>query len=309
MVLTGFLLIVLVEVILVYIFSFFSNKTNLLLEYPSERKKHNKPVPLIGGVILFLMVLFLSKLGIYENNIISDVVFYIVFAIGIIDDLLEIPYYLKLLLQFIAGIFYINSHHLYFLGFDNLTTKIVTFLFFIVIVNAFNLIDGVNGLLIGIAIIYSLMTLNFEIALLLLILLFFNFQESLFMGDSGAFLVAYILLNSAGKISVDILKLVVFFGYPIYEISSSFLRRILLGSNPFKPDTYHLHHIGVKKFGHVFFLINAYLLSLGFAILSTKKFGLIIYFIVSAIIFVFQINTIKHFEHSKGVSEGNDSDF
>ncbi|PHJ13346.1 glycosyl transferase, partial [Fervidobacterium sp. SC_NGM5_G05] len=102
MVMTGFLLIILFEVILVYIFSFFSNKTSLLLEYPSERKKHNKPVPLIGGVILFLMVLFLSKLGIYENNIIRDVVFYIVFAIGIIDDLFEIPYYLKLLLQFIA---------------------------------------------------------------------------------------------------------------------------------------------------------------------------------------------------------------
>ncbi|MFN6991841.1 MAG: MraY family glycosyltransferase, partial [Fervidobacterium sp.] len=285
------LIILFYSIILIII----SRGTGILLEYPDDRKNHKKPVPLIGGTVLFVTILSLSNFGMYDKIILKDPIFYLIFLVGFMDDLLEVPYYIKLILQFIPGIIFANTNPIVFpnlfhnsifniLSENEFLWKVLSFLLFIIIVNAFNLIDGVNGLLLGISLIYSVLSLDFKLTGILLILLTLNFNELLFMGDSGAFLIAYLLLKKR-VLSSDFIETSVFFGYPLYEIASSFLRRLVFRQNPFKPDRFHLHHIGIEKFGITIFLINAYMLTLGFSLISTQKFGVIFFIITFLVLF------------------------
>lgn len=288
--------IIYTSIVLGYFIMFFviSKKTGVLLEYPNGRKNHKKPVPLIGGIVLFATLLSLSILELYDKRILTDPIFYLIFLVGLIDDLVETPYYAKLMLQSVPGILFARNNIVFFniLPENELLPKILSFLFFIAIVNAFNLIDGINGLLIGISIIYSLFSFDFRLSGILFVLIVLNFNEILFMGDSGSFLLAYLLLGKRIS-SYDLIELCIFFGYPIYEITSSFLRRLVFGKNPFKADRFHLHHIGVEKFGMVAFLSNAYLLSLGFSLISSQKFGFFLFLFAFIVLFAFQINYIK----------------
>lgn len=309
------------------IFIMISRSTGILLEYPDDRKNHKKPVPLIGGTVLFVTILSLSIFGLYDKTILRDPIFYLIFLVGFIDDLLEVPYYIKLILQFIPGILFANTNFIVLsnlfhnplfnvLSENEFLCKALSFLLFIIIVNAFNLIDGVNGLLLGISLIYSILSLDFKLTGILLILIILNFTELLFMGDSGAFLIAYLLLKKR-ILSSDFIETSVFFGYPLYEIASSFLRRLVFRQNPFKADRFHLHHIGIEKFGFTMFLINAYMLTLGFSLVSSQKFGVILYLITFFVLFSVQVTYIRIyiknfspecdnitvFENSKSVSK------
>ncbi|UXF00362.1 glycosyl transferase [Fervidobacterium riparium] len=293
-------------VIVTLFFIALSRKTKILLEYPDKRKNHSKPVPLVGGLVLYTWVIYKSGNG---WSLTESLPVHLAFAIGLIDDLLEIPYYAKLFFQFLLGFFFIQSTHFSLFG-NVVVDKILTFLFFVALMNAFNLIDGINGLLLTVSIIYFSFTLNFSMLLVLAILLIFNMAEKLFMGDSGAFLTAYLLLSS-DRLPNEAIKIGVFFGYPLYEIASSFLRRLVFKQNPFKPDRFHLHHIGSKLFGHTYFLIIAAFLTIGFCRLSSKEFGLVFYVAISLLIFAFQIKSIRKFRNLdkvESVSERDESD-
>ncbi len=284
-------------------------KFNILLDHPSERKEHKEPVPLVGGVILFIYTLYL-KSNQQFTDIKKELPLYIVFIVGLIDDLVELRYYTKLILQFLAGLFFINAYHFVFTNNAMLNT-FLTLVFFVTLLNAFNLVDGINGLLVGLAIIYFTFTQNFVYLPVLFVLFLFNVFNKLFMGDSGAFLIAYLLISDE-QIPRELIRALVFFGYPMYEIASSFLRRLLLKKNPFKPDRFHLHHIGIKVFGSTFFLILAYSLVTGFILLSAKEFGLFVYIAISLLIFLFQFIFIKNsrsINDSNGMAERNESNF
>lgn len=288
--------------------SIISKKTGFLVEHPNDRKNHKKPVPLIGGTILFLTVLTASKVGVYNTAILLDPIFYLIFIIGLVDDLYEIPYYTKLILQIVAGTLFVLTNHTYLFFGNQLIDKLFSIFFFVVILNAFNLVDGINGLLLGISIIYSVANSDFTLSFILFLLLILNLKEYLFMGDSGAFLVAYLIFKRQ-NISYNFIQFLVYYGYPLYEITSSFMRRLLFGKNPFKADRYHLHHIGVEKFGLTSFLAYAYLLTGGFSFLSTKKLGFVIYLFVCVILFIFQIVNIRRLENFQGMFKRDDSNF
>lgn len=294
-------------VIVTLFFIALSNKTKILLEYPDKRKNHSKPVPLVGGLVLYTWVIYRNF---NEWSLSESLPIHLAFAIGLIDDLLEIPYYAKLLFQFLLGFFFIQSTHFALFG-NVVLDKLLTFLLFVALMNAFNLIDGINGLLLTVSIIYFAFTLNFSILLVLAVLLVFNMTEKLFMGDSGAFLIAYLLLSS-DTLPNEAIKIGVFFGYPLYEIASSFLRRLVFKQNPFKPDRFHLHHIGTDLFGHTYFIILAAFLTTGFCMLSSKEFGLVFYVVISLLIFAFQIKSIRNFRNLdkvESVPERDESDF
>lgn len=275
------------------------------MEYPNERKTHTQPVPLIGGVVLFISIIILSKIGLIENRFVSDFSFYLIFVIGILDDIFELPYYMKLVMQILVGIIYSRSNLVMIT--DNYTIdRVATVIWFTVIMNAFNLIDGINGLLLGVSLIYSAFTGSLWLVLPLFILLLFNLDEKIFMGDSGAFMLSYIFIsNNLTNLPTELPKIVIFFGYPIYEITSSFFRRILIKKNPFKPDRYHLHYIGSEQFGLPVFLILAYSLTLGFVLISSQKFNWLIYLCIYAIIFVYQLNFVLHAEGMPKRDDGN----
>jgi UDP-GlcNAc:undecaprenyl-phosphate GlcNAc-1-phosphate transferase len=139
----------------------------------------------------------------------------------------------------------------------------VTILWLVGVTNAFNLIDGADGVAGGIgAIVAGTMSVvgfatgNLESALLaaalcgaLMGFLLFNFYPArIFMGDSGSLFVGFILAALAIKASqvsattVSFLTPLVAFGLPIMDTSLSFFRRMLAGKSPFQADDDHIHH-------------------------------------------------------------------
>lgn len=295
---------ILTPILLILLLRTFSIKTKILLEYPDERKQHNQPVPLLGGLVLFISAMIFSALGLIEKELSRDICFYLVFIIGILDDMFELRYYIKLIMQILVSILYVQSNIITAAN-NHVINIIATAAWFVVILNAFNLIDGINGLLIGLSIIYAAFTGNFWLILPLFVLLFFNMNEKTFMGDSGAFILAYIFISSnSANMPTQLGALIVFFGYPIYEIVSSFLRRILMKRNPFRADRYHLHYIGSEQFGLSAFLILAYSLTLGFILISSQKFNWLVYLGICIIIFIYQLCFIFHTER---MLKGNDS--
>ncbi len=282
------------SLILTFVLKALSEKTGILLEQPSERKIHTNPVPLVGGTVIFLTFAISGKLNLG---------LILAFLVGIIDDIFEIPYYAKFALQFVVSTYFIMNNSSYLTGIY-VIDKVLLFFWFLALFNAFNLVDGMNGLLVGIGIFYSLVLGDPFIFLILLPIYIFNLSGKVFLGDSGAFLLAYYFIDKTILKGFDLITLTIFFGYLSYEVASSFLRRIIIGKNPFKPDLYHIHHIGMKKFNSVWTLLIIYSLNLGFTLLSfgsSKWLKVIIFLSVCGVIFTFQI-----FESRV---ESSDSDF
>lgn len=300
--------------IIFIIFSKLSYKLNLL-DKPTERKIHTKPVAFTGGLIIsFLYIFSLYLFDIDDLNLVISVAFFIAFT-GFIDDKYNLNAVSKLSFQIIPIIYLVavENFSLIQLGDYNyfklnlnifsipLTLIAVTFL-----INSFNYFDGLDGTLSFasisvIAILYSI-TLNknieiFFIILLvpLLIFLCFNFSvfklPKLFLGDSGSlllgFIISFTLIYVANQDIVHPILLAWSIAIFVYEFLSVNLIRIENKKNIFKPGFDHLHHLIFKKNKSIFltnFLvstINIILFFIGY--LSFK----IINSFVSLVLFVF----------------------
>lgn len=135
---------------------------------PNKRTSHNGNVPNIGGLNIFIS--FLITVFLFSYEIIASLQFvlmglFVILIIGFIDDLINIKASTKLLGELVSGFFLIviadirlsNLHG--FLGIYEipiLLSYALSFFVFIVVVNAMNLIDGIDGLASGLGILYSL---------------------------------------------------------------------------------------------------------------------------------------------------------
>jgi UDP-GlcNAc:undecaprenyl-phosphate GlcNAc-1-phosphate transferase len=242
-----------------------------------ERNIHKKPIPLLGGLgiyisFMLLVILKPGPLSSSEKGILIGATFIIIG--GLIDDAMEIKPWQKLLFQFAASLSLI---------YYGVTIKILTNPFFtgspyfnigllyipftliwiIGVTNAFNLIDGLDGLAAGIALIscvtifiIAIMNNRNDAAVFTAILsgailgfLPYNFNPaSIFLGDTGSqllgFLLAAISIEGAIKsaaafaIAVPILAL----GLPIYDTIFAMVRRKINGKPMMQADRGHLHH-------------------------------------------------------------------
>jgi UDP-GlcNAc:undecaprenyl-phosphate GlcNAc-1-phosphate transferase len=242
-----------------------------------ERNIHKKPIPLLGGLgiyISFILVLILKPgmLSSSEKGILIGATFIIIG--GLIDDAMEIKPWQKLFFQlaaasaliyygvtitiltnpFSSGVSYVDIRLLYIP---------FTLIWIIGVTNAFNLIDGLDGLAAGIALIscvtifiIAIMNNRMEAAIFTAILsgailgfLPYNFNPaSIFLGDTGSqllgFLLAAISIEGAVKsaaafaIAVPILAL----GLPIYDTIFAMIRRKINGKPMMQGDRGHLHH-------------------------------------------------------------------
>ncbi len=175
------------SLILTFVLKVLSEKTGVLLEQPSARKIHTIPVPLVGGTVIFITLGLFSKLNFG---------LFLAFVVGIIDDVFEIPYYVKFALQFVVSTYFIMNNSSYLTG-VYVIDKVLLFFWFLALFNAFNLVDGMNGLLVGIGIFYSLVLGDPFIFLTFLPIYIFNLSGKVFLGDSGAFLLAYYFIDKA----------------------------------------------------------------------------------------------------------------
>jgi UDP-GlcNAc:undecaprenyl-phosphate GlcNAc-1-phosphate transferase len=250
-----------------------------------ERHLHSTPLPRLGGVAIFisfsLSMAVAAVLAAYIPQLHSAfslktlltilVPASLVFLLGVYDDLYTVGPYVKFAVQALAatmlfsgGLRILNipvlfgEHELpWFVGLP------FTILWVLAITNAFNLIDGLDGLAAGSALFstlvafvvallggYSLVTvMTIALAGAILGFLRYNFNPAtIFLGDSGSLFIGFLLsalaLAGAQKAPtiVAVAIPVVSFGLPILETSLSILRRLISGRPVFTADREHIHH-------------------------------------------------------------------
>ncbi|MEO6819493.1 MAG: MraY family glycosyltransferase [Ginsengibacter sp.] len=284
-----------------------------LYDEPEGRKVHKTVIPTLGGLGIFAGFIIATLMGV--NPSMSGILQYILaagmilFFIGIKDDILVISASKKFIGQLLAAIIIIkfadiNITNMYgFLGVYELspTVSVLLSVFtIVVIINSFNLIDGVDGLAGSLSLLTSLIfgfyfwktgqdlyaVMAFSLTGSLIAFLIFNFNPArIFMGDTGSLLIG--LLNSIFVIkfislasdpqSAMPLQSAPAIGFailivPLFDTLRVFTMRILKRRSPFSPDKNHIHHFLLDLgFGHraivflcvaanIFFIAIAYFL-------------------------------------------------
>ena len=250
-----------------------------------ERHLHSSPLPRLGGVAIFLsfaacmaVAAFWSarhrgpQTPFFSRTMVTILVpAALVFLLGVYDDLHGVGPYFKFSVQgiaatmlFMGGLRIVNIPVLF--GDRSLPWYVglpFTVLWVLAITNAFNLIDGLDGLAAGSALFSTLVA--FVVALLngqslvafmtialagaILGFLRFNFNPAtIFLGDSGSLFIGFVLsalaLAGAQKAPtiVAVAIPVVSFGLPILETALSIMRRLISGRPVFTADREHIHH-------------------------------------------------------------------
>lgn len=254
-------------------------------DLPSEaRKVHTRPIPRIGGLAVAAAFFTpLVGLAIYTNRIsfllYSDSRMFAAFCVGsvailtlgIYDDFRGASAKLKLVVQALVSIgVWLAGFRIDLLGnpfgppFElGLLSLPLTMLWIVGVVNALNLIDGLDGLASGIALSVAVVLFGVAFtdnAVLLCLLtaalagslvgfLFFNFNPArIFLGDSGSMLLGFILATISvwtqrkGATAAALLIPVIALGVPLLDTALSFTRRVLRKQSPFKADREHMHH-------------------------------------------------------------------
>jgi len=276
-----------------------------------DRHLHTNPVPRLGGVAIFLSftimvggtlaapkLLNLSAPFSVRTTLAMLGPALIVFLMGVYDDVRSLGPYWKFGIQsFAAVLLYfggIGIHRLELLSAGRALHIAIglplTILWVLLITNAFNLIDGLDGLAAGSAL-FSTMTI-FVISLLrgnqlvsfltivlagtILAFLRYNFNPAtIFLGDSGSqfigFMLSALALAGSQKATtiVAIAIPVVSFGLPIFDVALAVVRRFLRGKPLFSGDDEHVHHkllkLGLSQRKTVIIL---YAVTAGFGLLS-----------------------------------------
>lgn len=270
---------------------------HLVDEPGEERKLHRRSVPTIGGVMIFAGTIiayclwFPSKsswqlgnnydvLGALNEFKYLVACMFILFFLGLKDDIIGVSPSKKLLIHVFVGAILVLMADIRLTQFWGLfgineipyiVSVSLSLFIYIVIVNAINLIDGVDGLAGGIGLIASLTfaywfyrTGDFPLALLatglggsLMGFLFFNWQPAkIFMGDSGSLIIGVVMYVLVMKmiefppyrmslamtnVSKPVLAMAIL-SYPLIDTLRVFIIRMRQGRSPFSADKNHIHH-------------------------------------------------------------------
>jgi UDP-GlcNAc:undecaprenyl-phosphate/decaprenyl-phosphate GlcNAc-1-phosphate transferase len=248
-----------------------------LMDHPDQRKQHVGDVPLVGGLAIFMgITVGAAAYGHFHwfVKILIDTAMMLT-LLGALDDRFDLSVKKRLLIQAIAiltviattGVYIHTLGHLF--GYQvNLgwLGPPVTVVAIIGLMNAFNLMDGIDGLAGSLELVSITAIVMFaeppalqEMVLLLALLataslpyLITNLGfmgRKIFLGDAGSMLIGYLLAWSLVRMSqssqshlspVDVLWCV---ALPVFDTFAVMLRRARQGKSPFKPDRGHIHHI------------------------------------------------------------------
>ncbi|OIK16343.1 undecaprenyl-phosphate alpha-N-acetylglucosaminyl 1-phosphate transferase [Bacillus sp. MUM 116] len=244
---------------------------------PNQRKVHKKIMPRLGGLAIYvsfiLGLLLLHPNSQYHAAIVVGSI--IILATGILDDIFELSARIKFLLQIAAALIVVfwGGVHVDFINlpfggeieFGAMSVPI-TVIWIVGVTNAINLIDGLDGLAAGVSSIalitisamaivmgdFYTMTMGAILLASTLGFLIFNFHPAkIFMGDTGALFLGYMIavLSLLGFKNVTFISFVVpviILGVPISDTFFAIVRR-LYNKNPLSaPDKSHLHHCLLK---------------------------------------------------------------
>lgn len=256
-----------------------------LVDRPGGRKTHHGVVPVIGGVAMFIgLVVGFGLLEGFESMGPLLAAFGLLVAIGLLDDRFEVSPWTRLPVHAVAALVMILGSHTaitslgdpFGLGEIHLhgTASIVlTVLVIMATINAFNMLDGMDGLAGSTALICSIAlaligarngmphgprVAHAVIAVTGAFLLFnaplnFNRRLRCFMGDAGSTVLgavlAWLCLRASQATShavVSPLTVMWVVALPMYELIWSFARRLARGRSPLAADAGHFHHLLVR---------------------------------------------------------------
>jgi UDP-GlcNAc:undecaprenyl-phosphate GlcNAc-1-phosphate transferase len=275
----GIIIAVIISGLLSCILSFISAKSSHKHKIFNNFKDGDfkeKEIPRIGGIAIVLS-LFISLL--FIRLVFSSLFVFIIFLLGIYDDLKGANAFKKILIQIVAAvIIFIGGFKIAAisipviggkaLGF-NFISFLLTILWVVGITNAVNIIDGLDGLAVGISFfaalslgVLALLSSQYLIVVFIAVLLGsmigfypFNFPRAkIYLGDSGSLVIGFLLAALAmttthRKISLAValmIPLIILF-LPILETLVTIIRRIYKKQNIFMADRDHLHYRFLRK--------------------------------------------------------------
>jgi len=252
-----------------------------LTDKPNTRKKHNGDIPLIGGLAIYLCMFFFilteSKLTTINMGFLTAIS--LIIATGLIDDFKNLDLKLRFFAEIVAilimikwgGIEITSLGNLFGLGEIQLGLFSIPFTVFAILggINAFNMIDGIDGLAGGTSLIIFFIlcalfiTTNYSNLLLLCSLLaaatsaflVFNLKAfgqktaKVFLGDAGSMMLGFtisVVIISASQGVHKIINPVTalwLIASPLLDTVTIMSLRIKQGRSVFSPDREHLHHL------------------------------------------------------------------
>ena len=282
-----------------------------LVDEPNERSSHTKIIPRVGGLAIFLPYLVLGT-GFYitgYNYLQLHSGYWLglgtIVALGTLDDRLDLSSSLKFFVQFAVAAYYVlstgnfvdNLYGLFGVGaipsWLGIGLSIITVVY---LINAVNLIDGVDGLAAGISLLAlylfsalmgggeHLITFAF-IGLGLIVFMGFNYSDKrkIFLGDAGSLSLGFILAtfameflhsgnNHIAHLNLNpIIVAVLVLGYPVADTIRVFAIRISLGLSPFNADRRHMHHVLLDK-GFSHFGVTTFIMTVMAGLVLGNKF-------------------------------------
>jgi len=261
----------------------YAQTNNILVDIPDRsRKFHSRPTPLTGGTGIFIALILSGKLYIDLNNLngyIPEFTYYLMVSslplllLFLIDDYRGLKPSQRLLIQVGLSFFMIYTTGIQLesfgnlLGFGNISFGIlsipITIFCVVGIMNAFNMIDGVNGLCSGCAII-SLLLMGFHsgfiydsmlvliigsmIGFLIFNLRIFGKKRGVFLGDSGSNLIGFWVAWSAIYCSQNTIydcepiTMVWFVAIPLLDCIGLIFARLKKGVSVSSAGRDHIHH-------------------------------------------------------------------
>ena len=324
------MLLNLLSVVIFYFIFFFrkniSHKLGLIDKPDKKLKKHKKKTPIIGGIVLLLnaiviiIALYASK-DFFYIKIISLAI--TCSFIGLIDDIYKILPNKKILLLFFIIFIYLvtfNDQTINFFVIEyngpnviNLINKknvaiIFTIFSYLLLINAYNMCDGHDGIALLLGIFWLSYFLIFKttyiflypVLLSLIFLFIFNIQSKIYLGDSGNYFISTLfasLIINYNNLSDQNFKseeIFILFMLPGIDMLRLFIERILKKKNPFYGDRNHLHHLLHEQFGKKLTILIYFLLFAIPILLYINKILAAYYIIITTIIiYIFTIKILK----------------
>ena len=283
-----FLLLFLLNLIIFFKISKLSKILNIYDIPDNKLKLHKKNVPIIGGIILafnfsilfFYQIFFLNdfisidlnKLNFFEV-VISLLFIFGFFVLGLCDDKINLSPNKKLFYSIIfilLAIFFNENLAVKMMSISFIENKIFfenysiffTIFCFLILVNALNFYDGINGqsclifiISFSFLLIKSDMHYFYIISIILILFIFFlNISNKIFLGDGGIYLLS-IILSSSLIYEHNIQKNIIFADeifflllLPGFDLLRLTLKRLLSLKNPFFGDRDHIHHLLINKY-------------------------------------------------------------
>ena len=271
-------------------------KEHNIMDNPDMRKLQRKPVPVMGGMVVFLGItaamLIASRYLSFAPFLRGFICMAIMFMVGVWDDIKNVPPTLRFIIEIMVvyammssydggiqnlrGLWGIGSLSMYW----SLPLSIVAG---VGIINAINLIDGVDGYSSGFCIVASLLFAGLfyyvkEISMCIFALIgasalvpfflhnLFGMKSKMFIGDSGTLMmgtamILYVFVCLSNRTRCAIMEskglcLVAFtlavLAIPVFDTLRVMGARILRGQSPFQADKTHLHHLFIDMgFSHI----------------------------------------------------------